>query len=79
LQYISELIDRKLSGPERSILEDADMDFHQKEYKRLYNELEEAARVSTLPETPTGRSPRPKSFILVGDECRSWLYNRNPA
>jgi hypothetical protein len=29
--------------------------------------------------TISGRSPRPKSFILVGDECCSWLYSRKPA
>jgi predicted nucleotidyltransferase len=56
LPYIAELIARKLSGPEKSTLEDADVEFHQREYNRLRNELERAFQASQLPEAPSGKS-----------------------
>lgn len=55
LPYIGELIARKLSGPEKSLLEDADLEFHQHEYERLRNELENAFQSSRLPEAPSGK------------------------
>jgi predicted nucleotidyltransferase len=55
LPYIADLIARKLAGPERSSLEEADVAFHQAEYERLRGELEESARASALPEAPAGR------------------------
>lgn len=50
LPYLQPLIDRKLSGPEQSFLPDDDVGFHQSEYLRLQNGLEEAFRASPLPE-----------------------------
>jgi predicted nucleotidyltransferase len=35
LPYIGDLVARKLAGPEKSALEDADMAFHESEYERL--------------------------------------------
>ena len=55
LPYIGELIARKLSGPEHSTLEDADVEFHRREYERLRAELEQAFQASQLPETPAGK------------------------
>lgn len=55
LPYILDLIARKLAGPEKSILEDADVAFHQGEYERLRGQLEEAYQASTLPETPSAK------------------------
>lgn len=55
LPYIPDLIARKLTGPEKSILEDADVTFHQREFERLYRELEEASQASTLPETASAK------------------------
>lgn len=55
LPYIGELIARKLSGPERSTLEDADVECHQREYLRLKNELEQAHQSSQLSEAPAGK------------------------
>jgi predicted nucleotidyltransferase len=55
LPYVADLIARKLAGPEQTALADADVEFHQREYKRLRAELEEAHRASTLPERPTAR------------------------
>lgn len=55
LPYIHDLVDRKLSGVERSTLPDADIAFHQTEYERLTRELEAARDASSLPEAPTAR------------------------
>lgn len=56
LSYIDELIARKLSGPEKSTLEDADIIFYQQEYERLRGVLEAAFQDSQLPEAPTNRA-----------------------
>jgi uncharacterized protein len=56
LPFIGDLITRKLSGPEKSTLEDADVEFHQREYERLRAELEQAFQASQLPETPSGKA-----------------------
>jgi hypothetical protein len=52
LPYIPDLVARKLSGPEKSKLEDADIAFHESEYQRLRTELQSAHDASTLPELP---------------------------
>jgi predicted nucleotidyltransferase len=56
LQYISELIERKLAGPEKSALNDVDVEFHQREFERLRGMLEDAYQASSLPETPAGKA-----------------------
>jgi len=55
LSYLPELIERKLQGPDRSTLDDADIDFYRGEYERLRALLEEAHQTSTLPEAPSAR------------------------
>jgi predicted nucleotidyltransferase len=55
LSYIDELVRRKLSGPEQSVLDDADLPFHQSEYEGLRGELQSAFDTSTLPENPTAQ------------------------
>jgi predicted nucleotidyltransferase len=55
LDYLPELIERKLQGPERSTLDDADIDFYRGEYERLRALLEEAHQTSALPEAPSAR------------------------
>lgn len=52
---IPELIERKLTGAERSALSDADLAFHENEYRRLVRELEEAGRQSQLPDAASVR------------------------
>lgn len=54
LPYVPDLIERKIHGAEKGTLEQADLDFHQREYKRLRAELEQAHEKSELPETPRG-------------------------
>ena len=56
LSYISELIGRKLAGPEKSALSDIDVEFHRREFERLRGMLEDAYRASSLPETPAGKA-----------------------
>lgn len=56
LSYIDELIERKLTGPEKGNLPEADLDFHEREYMRLVGELEAASKKSELPETPSGKA-----------------------
>lgn len=55
LSYLDELIHRKKTGAEKSVLDAADMEFYQDEYVRLTKELELAFEESTLPEMPSGR------------------------
>ncbi len=50
LPYIDELIARKIGGPEKGLLNQADLAFHEREHQRLVAELEQAAAESTLPE-----------------------------
>lgn len=55
LPYIDALVERKLAGPEKGKLDQADLEFHEQEYHRLVTELETAAEKSTLPEQPTAK------------------------
>lgn len=55
LAHIDELMDRKRSGPEKGMLDAADMAFHGREVERLTAELESAYEASKLPETPSAR------------------------
>jgi uncharacterized protein len=56
LPYISDLVERKLAGPEKSALSDVDVEFHRREFERLRCMLEDAFRASSLPETPAGKA-----------------------
>jgi uncharacterized protein len=53
LPQIPALIDRKLAGAEKSVLEHRDLAFHQQEYQRLCQQLETASSRSPLPEKPS--------------------------
>ena len=55
LPHLDELIQRKLSGPECSVLDDSDLEFHHRQYERLCAELETSEEASSLPEAPKGR------------------------
>ncbi|WP_224247080.1 nucleotidyltransferase domain-containing protein [Hyalangium gracile] len=56
LPYIHELVQRKLEGSEKGTLKDADFDFHEREFHRLREELEQARDSSQLPNEPSGRA-----------------------
>jgi predicted nucleotidyltransferase len=65
LPYIAELVARKLAGPEKSKLEDADLAFHEAEYQRLRAELQAAHDASTLPELPRDETRDALNNLLV--------------
>jgi uncharacterized protein len=54
LPYVPDLIERKVSGAERGALDQADLEFHEREYGRLQAQLEQALEHSRLPEQPRG-------------------------
>ena len=56
LSYLDELIDKKIKGEEKSILENGQRDFYLQEYERLQQELESASQNSHLPETSSAKS-----------------------
>jgi uncharacterized protein len=55
LAYLPDLIARKLAGPEKSVLDDADLEFHRLEFERLTRALEDAMAASRLPEAPAAK------------------------
>jgi predicted nucleotidyltransferase len=65
LPYIADLVARKLSGPEKSKLEDADIAFHEAEYQRLRGELQAAHDASKLPELPSDETRAALNDLLV--------------
>lgn len=71
LSYIDELIERKLSGPEKGDLPEADLAFHEKEYERLVGELEVASEKSELPESSNGKAALNELLVRVRMEERS--------
>ncbi len=54
LPYLADLIQRKIAGAEKERLSEADLDFHEGEYIRLREKLQQAHEASELPETPRG-------------------------
>ncbi len=65
LPYIADLVARKLAGPEKSKLEDADIAFHESEYQRLRGELQAAHDASQLPELPDEMTRAALKDLLV--------------
>lgn len=55
LLYVPDLVARKLAGSETAALTDADMLFHEREFQRLWAEIETAFQRSSLPEAPSAR------------------------
>ena len=71
LPCISDLVARKLAGPEKSKLEDADIAFHESEYQRLRSELQAAHDASQLPELPSDEMRAALNDLLVRVRLRS--------
>lgn len=55
LPYLSDLIALKLQGSEDTLLEDLDLDFYGREYRRLVRKLDDARMASNLPDEPRGK------------------------
>jgi len=71
LPYIADLVARKLGGPEKSTLEDADVTFHESEYQRLRGDLQAAHDASQLPELPSDKTRNALNDLLVRIRLRS--------
>lgn len=65
LPWIPDLIARKLAGPEKSALPDADLEFHAAQYERLRRLLQEAHDASQLREIPSERTRAALNDLLV--------------
>jgi predicted nucleotidyltransferase len=71
LPYIADLVARKLAGPEKSKLENADIAFYESEYHRLRGELQAAHDDSQLPESPSDETRIALNDLLVRIRLRS--------
>ena len=65
LPHLPGLIARKLSGPEKSNLPDADLALHESEYQRLRAELQSAHETSHLPELPSDQTRSALNDLLI--------------
>jgi uncharacterized protein len=65
LDYIADLVARKLGGPEQSTLDDANVSFHEAEYLRLRTELQSAHEASRLREVPSEDTRRQLNDLLI--------------
>ena len=65
LPYIADLVARKLAGPEKAALDDADTAFHEQEYQRLRGLLQVAHDASRLPESPDEKTRIAMNDLLV--------------
>ena len=74
LPYIADLVARKLAGPEKSKLEDADIAFHEAEYQRLRAELQAAHDASQLPELPSDETRAALNDLLVRIRTRGLSF-----
>ncbi|MEG3928002.1 MULTISPECIES: DNA polymerase beta superfamily protein [unclassified Microcoleus] len=65
LSYIPALIARKLGGEEKSVLEDAEIEFYRQERVRLVNILVDASSTSHLPSNSDAKVPLNELLIKV--------------
>src|SRR6266545_3178837 len=65
LPYIADLVERKLTGPKKSKLKNADIAFHESEYQRLRGELQAAHDASRLSELPSEDTRTALNDLLV--------------
>lgn len=64
LPYICDLVARKSAG-EHTSLDDADLEFHHREYQRLRGELQAAHDASHLPELPDDQTRKALNDLLI--------------
>jgi len=65
LSFVPDLVNRKLVGPEKSTLEDADVAFHESQYQKLRTELQSAFEASSLPELPSEGTRQALNDLLI--------------
>jgi predicted nucleotidyltransferase len=71
LNYIADLVARKVEGPEKSTLDDGDIDFYESEFIRLRSRLQQAFEDSPLPDTPSELGRAALNDLLVRVRIRS--------
>jgi hypothetical protein len=69
LPLISDLIERKLSGVEKSVLEDNNIEIYRQEYQFLLSKLEEAYQNTKLPENPSCQAALNDLLVRVRLAC----------
>jgi predicted nucleotidyltransferase len=79
LPYIADLVARKLAGPEKSTLNDADVAFHESEYQRFRGELQAAHETSRLPELASEGTRVALNDLLVGIRLGDRAYSVAPS
>lgn len=65
LDYLPDLVLRKVEGAERAVLAGADVAFYEREYERLSRVLEQAGEVSSLPEQVSVQTYAALNDLLV--------------
>ncbi len=65
LGYIDDLIDMKMSGCEKQLLQGTQLAFHESEFLRLKAELDQARDASDLPEQPSCRDALDQLLIRI--------------
>jgi hypothetical protein len=65
LPFISELVERKLAGPEKSQLPEADLSFYEMQYLKLRARLESEQERSRLPEIPSATASMGLNDLLI--------------
>lgn len=78
LPYLANLVARKLAGPEKSKLEDADIAFHESEYQRLRGALQAAHDASRLPELPDEKTQAALNNLLLRVRMASRVNSSAP-
>jgi predicted nucleotidyltransferase len=71
LPYVDDLVARKLAGPEKSNLKDADIAFHESEYQRLRAGLQAAHEACQLPESPSAATRAALNDLLIRVRLKS--------
>jgi predicted nucleotidyltransferase len=78
LPYVADLVARKLAGPERSSLADADIAFHESEYRRLRADLPAAHETCKLPELPSAQTRAALDDLLVRVRTKGLAWRTLP-
>jgi predicted nucleotidyltransferase len=74
LDYLPNLILRKVEGAERAVLAGADIAFHEREYERLYKTLEQAGEASSLPDKVSDETQSALNDLLVRVRLSGWGF-----
>jgi uncharacterized protein len=69
LPHITDLVARKLAGPEKSTLPEGDLAFHEAEYQRLRGELQSAFEESRLIDVLSDKTRADLDDLLVRVRC----------